>query len=261
MEVVIAPDADGAAELVAGVLIRVLAARPAPVIGLATGSSPLGVYRRIIDAHRRGEVTAAHATAVLLDEYVGLPDGHPEAYRAFIRRELVDHIDLPVERLFGPDVGADDLPDACLRYDGLIADLGGVDVQLLGIGGDGHVGFNEPGSSLASRTRVKTLTRATRADNARFFDDREEHVPRHVVTQGLGTILEARHLVLIACGPGKAEPIARAVEGPVTAMCPASVLQFHPHATVVVDEPAAAQLALADYYREAYEHKPDWQAL
>lgn len=261
MEVVITPDADAAADVVAGVLARVLAERPAPVLGLATGSSPLGAYRRLIAAHASGELTAAHASAVLLDEYVGLAAGHPEAYRTFIRRELVDRIDLPTERLFGPDVTATDLRDACLRYDRLLGDLGGVDVQLLGIGADGHIGFNEPGSSLASRTRIKTLTHATRADNARFFDDRAEEVPRHVVTQGLGTILEARHLLLVATGAGKAAPIARAVEGPLTAMCPASVLQLHPHATVVVDEAAAAGLELAAYYREAYANKPGWQSL
>jgi glucosamine-6-phosphate deaminase len=261
VEVVITTDADGAAELVAGVIVRVLRSRPAPVLGLATGGSPLPTYQRLIAAHARGEVSFAHASAVLLDEYVGLPPGHPEGYRAFICRELVDHIDLAHERLFGPDVFAPDLADACRRYDELIADLGGVDVQLLGIGSDGHIGFNEPGSSLASRTRIKTLTHATRADNARFFDDDEQDVPRHVVTQGLGTILEARHLLLVACGAGKAEPIARAVEGPVTAMCPASILQLHPHATVVVDEPAAAKLELADYYREAFRHKPPWQQL
>ncbi len=198
---------------------------------------------------------------MLLDEYVGLPAGHPEAYRAFIEREFTDHLDLPTSRLFGPDVHAEDLTDACAAYDRLLSELGGVDLQLLGIGADGHIGFNEPGSSLSSRTRVKTLTRATRSDNARFFDHREEAVPRHVVTQGLGTILEADHLVLIGCGPGKAAPIARAVEGPLSAMCPASVLQLHRHATVVVDEAAAADLELAEYYREAYAHKPDWQSL
>jgi len=261
MEVVIVSDADAAADLVAGVIVAVLADHPAPVLGLATGSSPLGVYRRLIDACAAGALTAAHASAVLLDEYVGLPSDHAETYRAFIRGELVDHIDLPSERLFGPDAAADDLASACREYDRLIRDLGGVDVQLLGIGTDGHVGFNEPGSSLASRTRIKTLTRATRVDNARWFDDHVGDVPRHVVTQGLGTILEARHLVLIATGPEKAEPIARAVEGPLTAMCPASVLQLHPHATVVVDEPAAARLDRVDYYREAYEHKPGWQRL
>ena len=156
---------------------------------------------------------------------------------------------------------ADDLPEACAGYDRLIAELGGVDVQLLGIGTDGHIGFNEPGSSLASRTRIKTLTMATRTDNARFFDDRIEAVPRHVVTQGLGTILEARHLMLIATGAAKAHAISLAVEGPVSAMCPASVLQLHPHVTVVVDESAAAALRLAGYYREAYMNKPDWQSL
>jgi len=261
MEVVITKDADAAAEVVAGVIAGVLAARPAPVLGLATGSSPLAAYQRLITAHGRGELSFAHASAVLLDEYVGLAVDHPEAYRAFIRREFVDRVDLAPERLFGPDVHAADLAEACRRYDRLISDLGGVDVQLLGIGSDGHVGFNEPGSSLASRTRIKTLTRATRSDNARFFDDREQAVPRHVVTQGLGTILDARHLVLVACGAGKAAPIARAVEGPLTAMCPASILQMHPHATVVVDEPAATQLELAEYYREAFEHKPRWQQL
>lgn len=261
MEVVITPDAGSAAAIVAGVVAAAVRSRPAPVLGLATGSSPLAAYRRLIELHRAGEVTFAHASALLLDEYIGLPPDHPEAYRAFIRRELTDHLDLPPERLFGPDVAAGDLAGACVRYDRLIADLGGVDVQLLGIGSDGHVGFNEPGSSLASRTRVKTLTRATRADNARFFDDRAEDVPRHVVTQGLGTILEARHLVLVACGAAKAAPVALAVEGPVSAMCPASVLQLHPHATVVVDDAAAAGLRLADYYREAYAHKPDWQQL
>ena len=261
MEVVITANGADAAALVADVVIGTLATRPAPVLGLATGSSPLGAYRQIIAAFERGEISAAHASAVLLDEYVGLPPGHPEGYRAFIQREFVDQIDLPRERLFGPDVDADDLAEACRRYDRLISDLGGVDVQLLGIGTDGHIGFNEPGSSLSSRTRVKTLTRATRADNARFFEDRAEAVPRHVVTQGLGTILEARHLVLVATGSGKADVIARAVEGPLTAMCPASVLQLHPHATVVVDAEAASRLELADYYREAYEYKPDWQAL
>lgn len=261
MEVVITPTPDEAAAIVADVLIGTLRSRAAPVLGLATGSSPLGAYRRVIAAHERGEVSAAHASAVLLDEYVGLPDGHPEAYRAFIRRELVDRIDLPDERLFGPDVGADDLSAACDRYDQLLGELGGVDVQLLGIGTDGHIGFNEPGSSLASRTRIKTLTSATRADNARFFDDRKAAVPRHVVTQGLGTILDARHLLLIASGEGKADAIASAVEGPLAAMCPASVLQLHPHATVVVDEEAASKLRLAEYYREAYEHKPEWQSL
>ncbi len=152
----------------------------------------------------------------------------------------------------GPDTLATDLDGACARYEAVIDDAGGIDLQILGIGSDGHIGFNEPASSLASRTRVKTLTRRTRDDNARFFDDDPEAVPHHVVTQGIGTILAARHLVLVATGATKADPVTRAVEGPITAMVPASALQLHPRATVVIDEEAATGLELADYYREAY---------
>lgn len=260
MEVVIVPTAAEAAAIAADVVARTLDARAAPVIGLATGSTPLAAYALLIERCRAGEISFASASAVLLDEYVGLPADHPEGYRSVIRREIADHIDLPPARLFGPDVWAEDLPAACAAYDALLADLGGVDLQLLGIGSDGHIGFNEPGSSLRSRTRVKTLTAATRADNARFFDGPHE-VPRHVVTQGLATIGEARHLLLLACGAAKAGPVAQAVEGPLAAVCPASVLQLHPHATVVVDEAAAAGLRYADYYRETYRGKPSWQSL
>lgn len=260
MEVVITWTAEDAARVVADVVMRLVAERPAAVLGLATGTSPLGAYRLLIEEHRARKVFFAAARAVLLDEYIGLPPDHPEAYRAVIRREFTDHVDLAPDRLHGPDVWADDLPAACARYDRLLAELGGVDLQLLGIGTDGHLGFNEPGSSLRSRTRVKTLTTATRADNARFFASPDE-VPHHVVTQGLGTITDARHVLLVATGKPKAEPVARAVEGPLAAVCPASVLQLHPHATVVLDEAAAAGLQLADYYREAYAGKPSWQHL
>jgi glucosamine-6-phosphate deaminase len=260
MEVVITATANDAARVVADVVLRLVTARPAAVLGLATGTSPLGAYRVLIEEHRAGRVSFAAGHAVLLDEYVGLPPDHPETYRAVIRRDFTDHVDLTPDRLHGPDVWADDLPAACARYEDLLAELGGVDLQLLGIGTDGHVGFNEPGSSLRSRTRVKTLTTATRADNARFFASPEE-VPHHVVTQGLGTITDARHVLLVAAGASKAEPVARAIEGPLAAVCPASVLQLHPHATVVLDEAAAAGLQLADYYREAYAGKPSWQQL
>jgi glucosamine-6-phosphate deaminase len=258
VEVVITPSADEAARLVARIIANTVRGNPTAVVGVATGTSPLAAYRLLIEQQRAGQLSFAEATAVLLDEYVGLPADHPQSYRSVIRCELTDHIDLPRHNLHGPDVWADDLAGACIAYDQLLGKLGGVDLQLLGIGSDGHIGFNEPGSSLGSRTRVKTLTAATRADNARFFRADEE-VPRHVVTQGLATIGEARHLLLIACGEGKAEPIARAVEGPLTAMCPASVLQLHPHVTVVIDEDAAGALQLADYYRDVYANKPGWQ--
>jgi glucosamine-6-phosphate deaminase len=260
VEVVITGSPDDAACIVAGVVIDVLAARDAPVIGLATGSSPLGAYHLLVEACGTGLVSFAGAHAVLLDEYLGLPADHLQSYRAFIRRELTDHVDLQPARLHGPDVAAADVAAACASYEALLGELGGVDVQLLGIGSDGHIGFNEPSSSLCSRTRIKTLTDETRRDNARFFASLDE-VPRHVITQGLATIGAARHVVLMATGAGKAAPIARAVEGPLTAMCPASVLQLHPHATVVVDEAAAAGLAHANYYRAVYAGKPAWQAL
>ncbi len=152
------------------------------------------------------------------------------------------------------------MPTAGAAYEAALAAAGGVDLQVLGIGSDGHLAFNEPGSSLASTTRIKTLTEQTRQDNARFFGSIDE-VPRHVLTQGLGTILRARHLLLIATGAGKAEAVAAAVEGPLTASCPASVLQLHPHATVLLDPDAASHLERADHYREVYASKPDWQGL
>lgn len=258
MEIVITSGAEEAAAIAADAIERVLEGREHPVLGLATGSSPLPTYAELIRRFRDGRLSFRHARAFLLDEYVGLRPGHPEAYRAFVERELTDRVDLPAGALHGPD-GTADHRTAAEDYERLLASAGGVDLQLLGIGGDGHIGFNEPGSSLASRTRLKTLTDSTRRDNARFFDDDIDAVPRHVITQGIGTTLEARHLVLLATGSEKATPIARAVEGPVTAMVPASALQLHPHATVIVDDAAAASLEHAEYYREAFDHKPDWQ--
>jgi glucosamine-6-phosphate deaminase len=262
MEVVIVPDADTAGARVGGAIAALVGTRPDAVLGLATGSSPLAVYRDLARRHAAGELSLARARAFLLDEYIGLPDGHPQAYRSFVARELERHVDFGGGAVQGPDVRGEgpELLAACRAYEDAIVGAGGVDLQLLGIGTDGHIGFNEPGSSLASRTRIKTLTDQTRADNARFFASPDE-VPRHVITQGVGTILAARHLVLLAFGAAKAEAVARAVEGPVTALVPGSALQLHPHATVVVDEAAASRLALADYYRETWAHKPSWQGL
>jgi glucosamine-6-phosphate deaminase len=260
MEVVIVGDPRGAGELVGGAVAALVAAKPCAVLGLATGSSPLAVYRDLGRRQAAGELSLAAAQAFLLDEYVGLPPGHAQSYRAFVARELEAQVDLAPGAVQGPDVHAPDLAAACDRYEAAIRAAGGVDLQILGIGTDGHIGFNEPGSSLASRTRIKTLTDRTRRDNARFFSEPDE-VPRHVVTQGVGTILEARHLVLLAFGEAKADAVAAAVEGPVTAMVPGSALQLHPHATVVVDEPAASHLRLAAYYRETWAHKPSWQRL
>ncbi|MGB0101114.1 MAG: glucosamine-6-phosphate deaminase [Nocardioides sp.] len=256
MEVVIGPSA---AVLAADAIEALVRAQPAVVLGLATGSSPLPAYQELIRRHRAGTGPSyAEVRCFLLDEYVGLPPGHRETYRETIFRELTDALGIDRDRVASPDPS--DAEHAGRRYEEAIAAAGGVDLQVLGIGGDGHLAFNEPGSSLASSTRIKTLTDRTRQDNARFFGSVDD-VPHHVLTQGLGTILRARHLVLLASGAGKADAVAAAVEGPLSASCPASVLQLHPHASVLLDEEAAAGLARASYYREVYAAKPAWQGL
>ncbi|MFX0539282.1 glucosamine-6-phosphate deaminase [Ornithinimicrobium sp. Y1847] len=261
MEVVILPDERQIAEVGADGIHALLARKPAAVLGLATGSSPLGLYEELVRRHAAGQVTFAAAQAFTLDEYVGLPADHPAAYRNVIRRELTDRVDIADGAVHGPDGMAEDLAAAGADYERRIAEAGGVDLQILGIGTDGHLAFNEPGSSLASRTRLKTLTDQTRADNARFFDGDESAVPRHCLTQGLGTILEARHLVLIATGRGKAEAVHQMVEGAISAMWPATILQLHPHVTVLLDPAAASRLQLAEYYRTTWAHKPSWQGI
>jgi glucosamine-6-phosphate deaminase len=260
VEVVILSGADEIASVACDVFVALVSRKPDAVVGLATGSSPLGVYASLIERHRAGDVSFLRVKAFLLDEYVGLPAEHPQRYRSVIGEVIEQHVDFAPGAVRGPDGNAADLPAACARYEAAIAAAGGVDVQLLGIGTDGHVGFNEPGSSLSSRTRVKTLTSQTRADNARFFSDAAE-VPRHVLTQGLGTISDARHLLLVATGSGKAAAVRAMVEGPVSAFCPGSVLQLHQHVTVLLDDQAASSLVLGDYYRETYAHKPAWQGL
>ncbi|MCZ2849449.1 glucosamine-6-phosphate deaminase [Modestobacter sp. VKM Ac-2978] len=259
MEVVLLPTPEDCgrvvADAVAGSVLAALGRGGPVVLGLATGSSPLLAYRQLLRRHREEGLSFAGVQAFLLDEYVGLPGGHPESYREVIRRELTDALGLDPAVVHGPDGAAADPLQAALDYEAKLLAAGPVAVQVLGIGANGHLGFNEPGSSLASRTRVKTLTEQTRIDNARFFGDDVAAVPRHVITQGLGTILGAEHLVLVATGEAKAAAIAAAVEGPLTASCPASVLQLHRHVTLVVDEAAGAQLDRADYYRYVLSHK------
>ncbi|TVL88805.1 glucosamine-6-phosphate deaminase [Streptomyces sp. SAJ15] len=261
MEVVIVPDARAGGELIAEAMAALVRRKPDALIGVATGSTPLPVYEALTAKVAAGAVDVSRTRICQLDEYVGLPAGHPESYRSTVLRQVVEPLGLTEGSFLGPDGGAEDVQAACEAYDRALGEAGGVDLQLLGIGTDGHIGFNEPCSSLASRTRIKTLTERTRQDNARFFDGDIDQVPHHVITQGIGTILDSRHLVLLATGAGKAEAVARSVEGPVAAACPASALQLHPHATVVVDEAAAAKLRLADYFRATYAAKPSWQGL
>ncbi|BBZ31841.1 glucosamine-6-phosphate deaminase [Mycolicibacterium confluentis] len=261
MEVVILPDPAAIASLAADAVGALLAGRPTAVLGLATGSSPVAIYDELAARYAAGTLSFAAARAFTLDEYVGLPADHPETYRNVIDAVFVSRVDFAPGAVQGPDGLAADIPAACAAYEAAIADAGGVDLQILGIGTDGHIGFNEPGSSLASRTRIKTLARQTRIDNARFFDDDIDAVPTHCLTQGLATIMDARHVVLVAIGENKAEAVEHLVEGPVSARWPATILQHHRHVTVLLDEDAAHRLQLADYYREAYRGKPKWQGI
>ena len=260
MEVVILSGSKPIAALAADAIEALLRRRPDAVLGLATGSSPLPVYNELALRHERDGLDFSRVRGFALDEYVGLPPGHPESYREVIRREFTERVNIDPANVLGPDGSAADIPAACRSFEDALRGAGGVDLQLLGVGTDGHLAFNEPGSSLASRTRIKTLIEQTRRDNARFFGSLSQ-VPHHVVTQGLGTILEARHVILIATGAQKAQAVRDLVEGPVAAICPASVLQLHPHATILLDEAAASSLRLADYYRHSYENKPSWQGL
>lgn len=259
MEVIILPTSKEIGALAADSIEALVRNKPNAVIGLATGSSPLPIYDELARRHDEG-LSFEGVSGFALDEYVGLPVGHYESYREVIRREFTNRVDVTAENVHGPDGASDDIAGACLAYEAAIVAAGGIDLQILGVGTNGHIGFNEPGSSLASRTRIKTLAEQTRQDNARFFDSIDQ-VPHHVVTQGLGTIMDARHVVLVAFGAGKAEAVRDFVEGPVTASCPASVLQFHPRATIIIDEAAASKLAGADTYRHAFNNKPHWQGV
>ena len=261
MEVIILDNVAEIGEVAADAIGSLLARKPDAVLGLATGSSPLSIYDELASRCEAGLISFAKARAFTLDEYVGLPPDHPERYRNVIDTVFASRVDFAPGSVAGPDGLADDIPAACAQYEEAIRAAGGIDLQILGIGTDGHIGFNEPGSSLASRTRIKTLTHQTRMDHARFFGDDINAVPTHCLTQGLGTIMAARHVVLVATGRSKAEAVHHLAEGAVTALWPASILQHHPHATVLVDDAAAQRLQLADYYRETYRSKPDWQGV
>jgi glucosamine-6-phosphate deaminase len=258
MEIVILPDGEAVGRVAARKIADVVEHTPAAVLGLATGSSPLAIYAELARLVDRGDLDFSNTSGFALDEYVGIPADHPESYLSVLHREVVVPLGMDPSRVHVPDGRASDIVAACADYEQAIVDAGGVDIQLLGIGANGHIGFNEPTSSFASRTRIKTLAPSTVAANARFFDTADE-VPTHCLTQGLGTILAARQLVLVAQGEAKADAIAAAVEGPLSSMCPGSALQLHQFATVIIDEAAASKLRLADYYRYTWANKPDWQ--
>ncbi|ARD41433.1 glucosamine-6-phosphate deaminase [Actinomyces gaoshouyii] len=244
MELVILNTPEAIAERAADAIEELLTTKPDAVLGTATGSSPLPLYDELVRRCAAGRLSFAEVTGFMLDEYVGLPEGHPERYATFMERHLRSRVDMRPGALHGPDALADDLQAACADYERQMARAGYCDLQILGIGSDGHIAFNEPGGPLDSPTHVDVLTEQTRRDNARFFDGDIDAVPTHCITQGLGTIMKARKLVLIATGAGKAEAIRRLVEGEVSVDWPCTVMQNHPDALVLVD-PAAASLLTA----------------
>jgi glucosamine-6-phosphate deaminase len=254
MEIIIQSDAETATAVAARMIARLLREKPDAVLGLATGSTPLLLYRALA----RMKLDWRRVTTFNLDEYVGLPKEHEQSYHTFMWENLFRYVNMNRKNVHIPDGMTRNIEKFCVRYEKQIRTAGGIDLQVLGIGTDGHIGFNEPTSSLASRTRIKTLTLQTHQDNARFFGGADK-VPHHVITMGLGTIMEARHCLLLAFGAKKARAIAATVEGPLAAINPASILQLHPKATLCLDEAAAAKLKHADYYRRVYENKPVWQ--
>lgn len=248
MRVLILPDAAAAAERAAGILADTVAARPAAVLGLATGETMRPFYAALRARARAGRLDLSQATTFNLDEYVGVPPDHPASFHAFMRAELFAAV--PPRAAHLPRGDAPDPAAEAEAYEAAIAAAGGIDLQVLGIGRNGHLAFNEPTSSLGSRTRIKTLTAATRIANAAAFAPLP--VPRQAITMGIATILEARACLMLATGAGKAEAVAAAIEGPLGAHCPASALQLHPAVTVVLDAPAAGRLRLRDYYETVH---------
>jgi glucosamine-6-phosphate deaminase len=214
---------------------------PDIVLGLATGSTPLGLYRELIRMHREEGLDFSRVTTFNLDEYLGLPPAHEQSYHYFMQKNLFDYLNIPRHAIHIPDGMTRDPDVSCAQYEEDIARAGGIDLQILGIGSNGHIAFNEPGSSLGSRTRVKTLTSKTIRDNARFFAAGEK-IPAYALTMGVGTIMDARELLLLANGEGKADAIRSAVEGPITAQCPASIVQMHRKAIIIIDRQAGGKL-------------------
>lgn len=258
MEIIIQPDSQQASQVAARIVGRLVKEKPHAVIGFATGNTPLQLYKNLVRMHRDDGLDFSGVTTFNLDEYVGVPPVHPSSFHSYMWAHLFSQLNIPNNRIHIPDGLAADIPAVCRNYEQAIKSAGGIDIQIMGIGTNGHLGFNEPTSSFYSRTRIKTLTEETRLNNSAAFGG-QDNVPLHVITMGLGTILDSRACLLMAFGRKKAKAIALTVEGPLTSMVPGTVLQLHPRAILILDKDAASELKMADYYTWVYEHKPDWQ--
>ncbi len=248
MQVIIVTDYEEMSDRAAGIVTEAVRRKPDVVLGLATGSTPEGLYAKLVQAHKEDGLDFSRVVTFNLDEYVDLPPDHPQGYRYFMNEHLFNHVNIDVANTHVPDGRAECLSSQCERYEQMIRDAGGIELQVLGIGRDGHVAFNEPGTSLGSGTHITALTRETIEDNSRFFDSPDD-VPRFAITMGIGSILQARRCIFMATGANKADAVKAALEGPVTATVTASALQMHPDTVAIVDEAAAAKLDLLDFYR------------
>jgi len=258
MEVVIRPNMDAATELVARVIAKELRANSRLVMGLATGRTMESVYARLVQMHREEGLDFSACHTFNLDEYVGLPGNHRNSYRHYMNRHFFLQVNIDLQNTHLPNGMAGNLESECANYERLIQQCGGIDLQLLGIGLNGHLGFNEPLSAFRSRTRVKVLSPVTREQNAQLFESPDQ-MPNRAITMGVGTILECRRCLLLATGEDKAAIVAQAIEGPVTSMISATALQFHPDCTFILDEAAASQLKEKDYYHWIFENQPEWE--
>lgn len=255
MEVFVYQKYDEVSQASAKVVADIINNKPNAVLGLATGSTPLGLYKELARMHKEEGLDFSHVRTFNLDEYAGLTPDHPQSYHYFMHENLFKHINIEPQNVHVPSGTTKNYKAFCQWYEQRIEECGGIDIQVLGIGSDGHIAFNEPGSSLGSRTRIKTLSKETIDDNSRFFDKKED-VPVYAITMGVGTVLEACKIILLATGANKAKAIADAIEGPVSCMCTASVLQLHPDSELFLDEDAAGNLQMKDYYEWIQAKKP-----
>lgn len=252
MEVIIQPTHHQLAVIASELIRDALLKKPNLVLGLATGSTPIGLYKALVKMHREENLDFSKVITFNLDEYIGIPIEHPQSYHTYMSMHFFDHVNIPSENQHIPQNTTEKHETFCTSYEEAIVCAGGIDIQVLGIGTNGHIGFNEAGSSLSSRTRIKTLSHSTLQANAPHFDGNINTVPELAITMGIGTIMDAKHCLLLASGEAKSDAIANAVEGPITAKVPASILQMHPKTTVLIDEEAASRLEEIEYYKRSY---------
>ena len=255
MEVIIQPTHQQLTAIASEIIRDALLKKPNLVLGLATGSTPIGLYQALVRMHHKDGLNFSKVTTFNLDEYVGIPREHSQSYHTFMAKHFFDHVNIPLKNRHIPQNIAENHEMFCEAFEEAIVHAGGIDIQVLGIGTGGHIGFNEASSSLASRTRLVTLSQSTLMTNAIHFGGDVNAVPEMAITMGIGTIMEARQCLLLANGASKSVAIAKAVEGPITAMAPASILQMHPNTVVLIDEAAASNLKEIEYYKRSYANK------